>query len=311
MTLPAHKTKIVATIGPASESPEMLERLIRAGMNVARLNFSHGDVRRARGPHRAHPRRAGGRRAPRRDHGRPARAEDARRHDPARTDRPAARRCLHAHHRRGAGHGRARVDVVRAPAAASSSRATGCSSTTASSSWSSRAWTATMCGAASAVGGELRSRKGLNLPGIDLGISAFTDHDRACLAFALEHGVDAVSQSFVESAADIQAVRDAAAALRRPPVHHREDRTRRRAGPLRRDPRGGRRHHGGARRPRRRGAHRADRHHAEVAHRAGQPRRASRSSPPRRCSSRWWRAASRRAPRRPTWPTPSSTAPTR
>src|SRR5947208_16416729 len=40
--LPAHKTKIVATIGPASESPEMLARLIRAGMNVARLNFSHG-----------------------------------------------------------------------------------------------------------------------------------------------------------------------------------------------------------------------------------------------------------------------------
>jgi pyruvate kinase len=38
-----HKTKIVATIGPASESQEMLERLIRAGLNVARLNFSHGD----------------------------------------------------------------------------------------------------------------------------------------------------------------------------------------------------------------------------------------------------------------------------
>ena len=37
-----HKTKIVATIGPASESPEMLVRLIRAGMDVARLNFSHG-----------------------------------------------------------------------------------------------------------------------------------------------------------------------------------------------------------------------------------------------------------------------------
>lgn len=36
------RTKIVATLGPASSSPEMLEQLILAGIDVARLNFSHG-----------------------------------------------------------------------------------------------------------------------------------------------------------------------------------------------------------------------------------------------------------------------------
>jgi pyruvate kinase len=36
------RTKIVATIGPASSSPVMIRRLIRKGMNVARINFSHG-----------------------------------------------------------------------------------------------------------------------------------------------------------------------------------------------------------------------------------------------------------------------------
>ncbi|NLN50777.1 MAG: pyruvate kinase [Acholeplasmataceae bacterium] len=38
------KTKIVATIGPASNSPEIIEKLMLAGMDVARINFSHGTL---------------------------------------------------------------------------------------------------------------------------------------------------------------------------------------------------------------------------------------------------------------------------
>jgi pyruvate kinase len=36
------RTKIVATIGPASRDPEVLLAMVQAGMDVARLNFSHG-----------------------------------------------------------------------------------------------------------------------------------------------------------------------------------------------------------------------------------------------------------------------------
>lgn len=62
--LPAMLTKIVATIGPASESPEMVRKLIEAGVSVFRFNFSHGDFE-------AHGRRLATVRAVARELGRP------------------------------------------------------------------------------------------------------------------------------------------------------------------------------------------------------------------------------------------------
>ncbi len=216
MILPNHKTKIVATIGPASNSPEILEGLIRAGMNVARLNFSHGNfdqhaevIARIRATSRVTGRRVaimGDLPGPKMRLGTidpdPIHPESgsaftltseevigsARRvsmsFEPLpRVVKPGDRLFLND------GLVQLLVDQVEG-------KDVHCTV---------------------AVGGELRSRKGLNLPRINLGISAFTDHDRKCLEFALACGVDAISQSFVERGADIETLRAAAAALGKTP----------------------------------------------------------------------------------------------
>jgi len=56
-------------------------------------------------------------------------------------------------------------------------------------------------------GGTLGEHKGINLPGIALSIPAMTDKDRKDLEFGLEHGVDVVALSFVRTAADVQMVK--------------------------------------------------------------------------------------------------------
>jgi pyruvate kinase len=68
------------------------------------------------------------------------------------------------------------------------------------------------------AGGELRSHKGVNFPGIDLGISAFTPEDHELLRFAAEQDIDGVSQSFVLTPDDILAVREAAQAMNYHPL---------------------------------------------------------------------------------------------
>jgi pyruvate kinase len=208
--LPAQKTKIVATIGPASESPEMLARLIRAGLNVARLNFSHGDsskhaevIRRIRDA----ARKTGRRVAIMADL--PGPKMRLGKIDPQPIRLLPGEHFVLTNENIVGNVQRASTSFQQLPRVVKHGdriflndglvqllveRVTG------------KDVECTVV-----VGGELRSRKGLNLPGIDLGISAFTKHDRECLEFAIKEGVDAVSQSFVERAADIEAVREAAA----------------------------------------------------------------------------------------------------
>ena len=216
MSLPIQKTKIVATIGPASDSAEMLERLIRAGMNVARLNFSHGDftghgshISRIRAAERATGRRVAimadlpgpkmrvGKIEPEPIHLRPGQAFTL-------TTDPVVGNTE-----------RVSMSFERLPQAVKPGNRLFLNDGLVQLVVERVAGNDVVCTVA--VGGELRSKKGLNLPGIKLGIGAFTEHDRACLEFALSNGVDAVSQSFVETAADIQAVRAAAAAVGKRP----------------------------------------------------------------------------------------------
>jgi pyruvate kinase len=214
--LPAHKTKIVATIGPASESPEMLARLIRAGLDVARLNFSHGSpakhaevIQRIRDAARETGRRV----AIMADL--PGPKLRLGRIDPEPIQlAPGAHFTLTSQEIVGDAQ-RASTSFDRLPRVVKPSDKIFLNDGLVQLVVERVVGNDVEC--IVVVGGELRSRKGLNLPGIDLGISAFTEHDRACLEFALKEGVDAVGQSFVERAADIHAVRAAAIQIGRQP----------------------------------------------------------------------------------------------
>jgi pyruvate kinase len=57
------------------------------------------------------------------------------------------------------------------------------------------------------AGGLLASNKGVNVPGVSLAVDAIAEHDVATLAWAAEHEIDWIGQSFVRSAADVHALR--------------------------------------------------------------------------------------------------------
>jgi len=212
MALAPNKTKIVCTIGPASESPDVLRKMLHAGMNIARLNFSHGDLSWHKSviENLRNVALADGKRVtimadlpgPKMRIGQLVKEPIAlKRGDTFKltTDEIIG--------------DQQRVSA-RFPRLLAVVKPGDCLSIDDGNIQLEVAGVAgndVECRVL--VGGDLRSRKGLNLPGIDLGISAFTEHDHDCLKFALENGVDAISQSFVETSADVDAVRKAAAEL--------------------------------------------------------------------------------------------------
>ena len=212
MALPTNKTKLVCTIGPASESPEILSKMLYAGMNIARLNFSHGDfaghktiidsLRNAAGV-------TGKRLTIMADLPGPKMRIGQLIEEPIELMLGEAF-TLTTHEMIG-DRQRAYVNFSRLPAVVKPGDVLFLNDGIIHLEVVKVEGEDVQCRVL--VGGELRSHKGVNLPGIDLGVSAFTSHDHDCLKFALENGVDAISQSFVETAVDVDAVRTAASDL--------------------------------------------------------------------------------------------------
>jgi len=202
--------KIVATIGPASGSEEMLEKLIKAGMNVARLNFSHGT-------HEQHAQRVGLIRQVSERLAIPVGILQDLQGPKIRVGKLEAplqlsigeEVCLYATHdalpdtknklipvdfrelfesvhvkdKLLLDDGRLSLEVTSAEGQVVHAKVL--------------------------VGGALFAHKGINLPGIKLRIAGFTEKDKADLAFGISQRVDAVAISFVRSAEDVRTVRAA------------------------------------------------------------------------------------------------------
>jgi pyruvate kinase len=202
------RTKIVATIGPASQDPLVLERLIEAGVNVVRLNFSHG----AHEEHLGVIRRV--------------------REISARLDRsvallqdlsgPKIRTGLVDNNGVTLAEGARLVITTDESIVGTAERI----STTYKllprdvkpgdrillddGNLELRAVSAGGEEVACEVvhGGLLKSKKGMNLPGVSLSAPALTEKDRDDLAFGVANGVDYVALSFVRQAADVAEVKE-------------------------------------------------------------------------------------------------------
>ena len=200
------KTKIIATIGPATGDRETIGRLVAAGMDVARLNFSHGD----RETHRTwaawvHEAAAEQGRAV-------AVLQDIQGPRirvgtfPGGSVELAEGASVELIDGAGEGDGGqifvGNLTDAHLSAGSTVVLADGSIFLKVTGGEGSRLQAEVV------QGGELSDRKGVAFPGADLTLPAITDKDREDLAFGIEIGADLIAASFVTSAADIEAVRE-------------------------------------------------------------------------------------------------------
>lgn len=200
------KTKIVATIGPASESEVMLANLAKAGMNVCRLNFSHGD----------HPEHF-------------VRLKNIRTVAEKLNLPIAILQDLSGPKIRIGDFYQERVMLKKGSIFTLTTKACVGDETKAYINYASLAkeikkgdaillddgkkrlevlgvsFDEIKCRVV--VGGETKGRRGVNLPGVSLKISCLTAKDKKDLAFGIEHKVDFVALSFVRLASDVRELR--------------------------------------------------------------------------------------------------------
>jgi pyruvate kinase len=202
------RTKIVATIGPASRDPAMLRQLVAAGLNVARLNFSHGT-------HEQHAATIADLRAIAQEAGVPiAVLQDlpgpkvrtgllAGGVDAVHLDNGAAFTLL-THETEGT---RERVSVNYDGLARDVE--VGKRIYLADGAIALRVVSKDDVSVTTRVevGGDLRAQQGINYPDGSLAIATVTERDFEHLAFGLEAGIDWVAVSFVRSASDVERVK--------------------------------------------------------------------------------------------------------
>ena len=201
------KTKIVCTIGPASGSPAALARLIRAGMDVARLNFSHGS-------YAEHQQKLDQIRALSRRLGRPVAVMQDLAGPKIRTGvvpeggirLQAGREFILASRKVKAGP--AQVSVSHP--GLSTQVDPGATILLADGAIELRVLGRKAHGLKCRVvrGGVLTSHKGVNIPSGSLKLTGFTSKDRADLKFGIKNRVDFIAMSFVRSAEDVLRVKN-------------------------------------------------------------------------------------------------------